>query len=432
MNRFGWAFHLLFCVLIASGPLAHSVQAAPVDQPKVASARTWEELRTAHGWPELRAAMKLPAAKRLEIATAALVAPLRETRNLDYGFSLAMSLARQNRDAVRLIARGVLSNDYSFAPDRIAAVLRVLAKEGIRGSSSCVVAFARIHDLGLGVPQDSARAYEWYRWGALVGNQRGIEETAFALAKGKGIEKNLDEALNWLAKLPIERRAKQYAELGNYLAATGQPEDFARSEAIYLDALKADPVVAIGVAAKLTDSRYSESTRKTAAAIIASGDADGNPLAQRIIARGLWESSTEADISRAITLFLKAAATGDQFSVDHLALAMTRSGISSQTQAEIFPVLEKQADLGNTNAIRAVGEAYFTGRGTSLSLEKAAQYRLRAADRGDPEAQYLLGLMYLQANGVARDIPAAKKWLSKSADAGNLIARSALMSLPVE
>jgi len=429
MIRFLRPCHVLVCVAFASFALLQNAQAAPINQVKVEAARTWEELRAAQGWPELPAALKLPPAKRLEIATVALVTPRREARNLDYGFALALSLAKQNRDAVRLVARGVLSNEYTFGKDRIERVLRLLANEGIRGSSSCVVAWARIHDLGLDMPQDAARAYEWYRWGALVGNQRGIEETAFALAKGKGTAKNVDVALEWLNKLPPERRAKQYAELGNYLAGTGLPDDFARSEAVYIVAMQTDPLIAIGVAAKLSDPRYSESARKAAMAVIASGDANGSPLAQRIIARGLWESTSEADIAKAISLFLKAARAGDQDAVNHLALAMSRSGVSTSTQIEIFPVLETQAKLGNTNAIRAVGEAYFSGRGTSLSLQKAAEFRRLAADRGDVEAQYLLGLMYLQANGVEKDIPEATKWLTKSAEAGNLIARSALMSL---
>ncbi|OJF91666.1 tetratricopeptide repeat protein [Pararhizobium antarcticum] len=429
MMRFLRPCRVLTYVAFASFALLKSVQAAPIDQKKFESARTWEELRAGQGWPELNAALKLPVAKRLEIATIALVNPRREARNLDFGFALALSMAKQNRDAVRLVARGILSNEYTFGKDRIARVLRLLANEGIRGSSSCVVAWARLHDLGLDMPQDATRAYEWYRWGALVGNQRGIEETAFALAKGKGTDKNVDVALEWLNKLPPQRRAKQYAELGDYLAATGMPDDFAKSEVVYLDAMQTDPLIAIGVAAKLNDGRYSESARKAAMAVIASGDANGSPLAQRIIAKGLWESTSEADISKAILLFLKAAKTGDQDAVNYLALAMSRSGVSTGTHIEIFPVLEKQARLGNTNAIRAVGEAYFSGRGTSLSLQKAAEFRRLAADRGDVEAQYLLGLMYIQANGVDKDIPEATKWLTKSAEAGNLIARSALMSL---
>ena len=133
--------------------------------------------------PSLEAARKLPIARQLEVAAAALNEPRRELRNPDLGFSLLISVAPRNREAVRLLAKGIVNNDYSFGPN-VGKVMNLLAKEAMRGSSSCIIAWARIQQRGVDVPKNDALAYKWYRWAAVVGNLRGIEETSLALLEG--------------------------------------------------------------------------------------------------------------------------------------------------------------------------------------------------------------------------------------------------------
>ncbi|GEM_PF-3528402 len=378
--------------------------------------------------PSLEAAKKLPLAKQLEIATAALSDPRRDLRNADLGFSLLMAAAPRNREAVRLLAKGIVNNDYSFGPNA-GKVMNLLAKEAMRGSSSCVVAWARMQQLGTDIPKNDALAYKWYRWAALVGNLRGIEETSLALLEGRGVTRDVNEAIAMLDRLQPERRAGRYIETASLLMQSTDPDATARSEQLLLSAIDLAPKRSLSAANKLSDTRFSLAAREKAQAIIATAPQSSPVSEEGRIARTLWNSNDPADIQKGVDMFAEAARAGDEKAVPFLAKALNRSGVPVAMHDAILKILEPYADRGNMDAIRAVSEAYFVGRGTSPSLEKAAAYRKLAATQGDSEAQYLLGLMYAQATGVVKDIGQAKYWLTKSADGGYLLARSALISL---
>lgn len=378
--------------------------------------------------PSLEAAKKLPVARQLEIAAAALNESRRDLRNPDLGFSLLISAAPRNREAVRLLAKGIVNNDYSFGTNT-GKVMNLLAKEAMRGSSSCVIAWARMQQLGIDVPKNDALAYKWYRWAALVGNLRGIEETSLALLEGRGITRDVNEAIALLDRLRPERRAARYVETASLLMQSVDADATARAERLLLSAIDLAPQRSLSAATKLSDSRFSAAAREKAQAIIAAAPQGGPISEDGKIARALWNSNDPSEIRKGVDMFAEAAKAGDEKAVPFLAKALNRSGVPATTHDSILQILEPYADRGNMDAIRAVSEAYFVGRGTSRSFEKAAAYRKLAATQGDSEAQYLLGLMYAQATGVVKDIGQAKYWLTQSADGGYLLARSALISL---
>ncbi|WCK05497.1 tetratricopeptide repeat protein [Agrobacterium tumefaciens] len=378
--------------------------------------------------PSLEAAKKLPVARQLEIATAALNESRRDLRNPDLGFSLLISAAPRSREAVRLLAKGIVNNDYSFGANT-GKVMNLLAKEAMRGSSSCVIAWARMHQLGIDVPKNDALAYKWYRWAALVGNLRGIEETSLALLEGRGVSRDVNEAIALLDKLQPARRAARYVETASLLMQSADSDATARAEKLLLSAIDLSPERSLSAATKLSDGRFSAAAREKAQAIIAAAPKGGPISEEGKIARALWNSNDPAEIRKGVDMFAEAARAGDEKAVPFLAKALNRSGVPATMHDRILQILEPYADRGDMEAIRAVSEAYFVGRGTSRSFEKAAAYRKLAATQGDSEAQYLLGLMYAQATGVVKDIGQAKYWLTQSADGGYLLARSALISL---
>ncbi len=205
---------ILLTALMATSTLATAEAAKiikPTPRPVIETYANWEELRIAKGWPEVNAAVKLSLPKRLLIATAALTTPDRKVRDPNYGFALLLA-GPTSRDATRLLAKGVLMNEYAFG-DRTPAVLRSLAAEAMRGCKSCVAAYGLIQYAGLDVPQNDVVAYKWYRWAAVVGNAKGIEATALALAEGRGTPKNIPEAKKWANRLEPARRAKLYTEI---------------------------------------------------------------------------------------------------------------------------------------------------------------------------------------------------------------------------
>ena len=72
---------------------------------------------------------------------------------------------------------------------------------------------------------------------------------------------------------------------------------------------------------------------------------------------------------------------------------------------------------------------YQDGQGVQQDYAEAMKWFRKAADQGDPEAQYALGVMYKNGRGVPRDDAEAIKWYRKAADQGNADAQNALTTL---
>jgi TPR repeat protein len=265
--------------------------------------------------------------------------------------------------------------------------------------------------------------------GSAGGQPRGIEETSLALLEGRGVTRDVNEAIALLDKLQPARRGARYVETAALLMQSADPDATVRTEKLLLAAIDLAPERSLSAATKLSDSRFSAAAREKAQAIIAAAPKGGPISEDGKIARAFWNSNDPAEIRKGVDMFAEAARAGDEKAVPFLAKALNRSGVPAAMHERILQILEPYADRGDMEAIRAVSEAYFVGRGTSRSFEKAAAYRKLAAKQGDSEAQYLLGLMYAQATGVVKDIGQAKYWLTQSADGGYLLARSALISL---
>ena len=51
-------------------------------------------------------------------------------------------------------------------------------------------------------------------------------------------------------------------------------------------------------------------------------------------------------------------------------------------------------------------------------MEEAVKWFRKAAEQGNPQAQYTLGMMYQKGRGVAQNQSEAQKWYQKAAGQG--------------
>lgn len=96
-------------------------------------------------------------------------------------------------------------------------------------------------------------------------------------------------------------------------------------------------------------------------------------------------------------------------------LALHGAGGAAQ-QAISADVLRQRAEAGDLQAMRALAEAYYLGRG-GLAQDFAAAarwYRVLAA-RGEAGAQTTLGLMYARGWGLPQSLAEARRWWSLAA-----------------
>ncbi len=412
---------LAFLVMAAAANA--SQPAKPTPRPVTETFSSWEDMRTAKGWPSVEAAAKLPPQKRLEIASAALTSRNRNVRNLEYGFTLLLTGA-PSKETTRLLAKAILMNDYTFGP-KASAVLSLLAAESMRGCKSCVAAYAEIQYSGDGIPQNDEVAFKWYRWAAIVGNSKGIEATAIALAEGRGTPKDFQEAMKWADRLDVPRRAKLYVELAKSVAGGGSPEDLATSADLLVRSIKLNPADARRPIKQLLASGYPADVRSKAIATLRAAGAKADPVALLTIAQSLWNAGSTGE---AVPIFEELVSDGDPAAADYLAQALGRSDVAQQEKDRIIDTLRKAADAGQPSAARVLGNAYYYGTGVQQSAVEARAFREKAAAQNDVEAQYLLGMMILDA-GAKDEAEVGRQWLEKSASGGYTLARAAIMKM---
>jgi TPR repeat protein len=87
-----------------------------------------------------------------------------------------------------------------------------------------------------------------------------------------------------------------------------------------------------------------------------------------------------------------------------------------QDHEQAFSWWLKAAQKGNADAQNNVGACYFSGAGAERDYQKAAEWYRKAADQGCTAAQAELGWMYFTGHGVTRDKEMARQWWAKSAD----------------
>ena len=88
------------------------------------------------------------------------------------------------------------------------------------------------------------------------------------------------------------------------------------------------------------------------------------------------------------------------------------------------------AEQGNASSQRMLGQYCAAGiGGLEQNLFLAAEWYLKAAEQGEPEAQFELSLLYTTGHGVDADYTQAMHWLQKSAEQGYEEAQAHLRTL---
>jgi uncharacterized protein len=91
-----------------------------------------------------------------------------------------------------------------------------------------------------------------------------------------------------------------------------------------------------------------------------------------------------------------------------------------------FAHLLRAALKGDINAQFMLGLAYELGRGVAQDYAEAARWHQKAADAGNPSAQAHLGKLYAEGRGLRRDAAAALKWYARAAVQGDSLAQTNL------
>ena len=272
-------------------------------------------------------------------------------------------------------------------PDAEAA-LYWFTKAADGGDGHAALEAGALYEMGMGAPQDDARAGQWYQRAAALGNNDGKDRLKRLAARPGRIA-------------AFEARYKARAESGDGAAL------FAISNA-YLegDPYAPDTATAVDWLTRAAEAGYVPAQARLGRLLL--GGAAG----------------VKRDDAAAFDWLIKACAGGDHDGDPQLLVAY-QAGKLSPAQTTAVQQLAGAGKLRNfmgqpvrfnpakariDNAVPGQDE---TGApATPASLEDLTH----AAKSGDTDAELLLGLRYLEGDGVAKDSAVARTWLEKAAD----------------
>jgi hypothetical protein len=139
---------------------------------------------------------------------------------------------------------------------------------------------------------------------------------------------------------------------------------------------------------------------------------------EALLKESLAINRSKADsLEKYMGLMEKAIATGYPPALYALGAELV---IASSTAKQGQELIARAAEAGNPEAQYSMGISYsYAMDGHPQDYKAALQWLVKAADAGHAQAQVALGGMYKDGRGVEQDYDAARAWYQKAADAGN-------------
>lgn len=248
---------------------------------------------------------------------------------------------------------------------------------------------------------------------AQQGNAAAQYQFGYRLLKGLGVRKDEAEAVQWFRKSAAQGNADGQFFLGQcYSEGRGVPKDEAAACEWYTKAAAAN---------NHAEAQYELGVR---------------------FLTGI--GGVAEDKKQAAEWFRKAAEQGHAFAQCELGVCLLKGECVTKDEAAAVVWFRKSAAQKTSFGPYALAECYLNGRGVTKNEEVAAEWMRkaaeqghgtarayinqaiakskRAAERGDPVAQYSLGL-WLAADVPYADKETAAKWFRKAAEQGHAAAQ---------
>lgn len=360
--------------------------------------------------------------------------------------------------------------------------------------TSCFLKGRYLYNGEFGLEQDRKKAVQLWEIAANKDHSKAAENLGKCYRDGDGVEVDAAKALEWFEKARALGNMSACLQLGFAYTGGFADTDYAKAARYYMEAYKSDSETISAAAAAMLAEMYekglgTEPNAKKAFelykyaaehdyanaqykvyeaywnGIVVQKDvekaeqwlkkaADGGlTLAQGLIgfyARGredgptvvhYWEKASaagEATImgklaklylsgacgvpmnkARAIELYKKAAELGDIEAIGALGICYANGNGVVQNSNEAFRLFSIAAEQGDKFAQKNLGICYIDGVGTSVNKAIAVQWLEKASAQGEIQAKYLLAQMYEEGEGTAVNYSKAEKLYNEVIDEGS-------------
>jgi len=262
------------------------------------------------------------------------------------------------------------------------------AAEG--GDAEAQFALAACYATGKGVDRDLTKAAEWLGKAAEQGHKTAQFNLGLCYVYGDGVGKDYAKAVEWFRKAALQ----------------GDVEAKARAEALESMMAWADP------------SRYAEAAEK--------GDAEAQYNLGMCYGQ---DENGNKDYAMSAKWLGKAATQGHAKAQFTLAWCYQEGNGVRKDAAKAFELYGKAAEQGLAEGQYALGWCYEEGMGVTKDMVEAIRWYRKAAEQGSAQAQYALGKCYEKGTGISKNLEEAAQWYEKAAEQGHHGARSRLQDI---
>lgn len=287
------------------------------------------------------------------------------------------------------------------------------------------------------VPQNEKRAFEIYSQCAEQGEPYALFRLACFYQDGIVVEKNDKLAVDLYKKAAEKGEVSAQLILGIYYVKRGLDRLYNRENAAqeYGEALKwfemakeaeGDPYACLQIGKIYFKGLGVDTDYKKAVENFICAAEEGKAEAMHLLALCYNEGSgIEQDTIKAIEWFTKAYKNGNEESASELAVIF----ITQERYDEAVFWLEKAVDMGDTEAMRVLGNWMFNGDYVAEDRIKAFELYKMGAEKENTECAYRLARCYFNGDGTEVSYDKGREWIEWAAANNNLDAMEELYFL---
>jgi uncharacterized protein len=253
-----------------------------------------------------------------------------------------------------------------------------------------------MYSMGMGVPKNDAKAFEWIMKAAEQGHIQAQFNTGMMYGRGEGVPQNDEKALTWVLKSAEHGGANIQCELGTKYIAVGNYE---KALEYYTKAANLGSPYAL--------LNIGEMHLK------GNGVPKDNEIALDFYSKAFEMFGTDQKQTKVTEWYKNAADKG--FSDAKVKLAFIF--LKEYNVIDAHNLFIAAGNAGNLQAQIQLGKIYL--RGLSFikpDKAKAMKWYKKAAEQGDIDAQEILGGLYMEVENYEE----ALAWSLKSAERGNV------------